>query len=116
MTRCQWWPGYASCTAVVGMPALQFPSRRAWISSGGVLLLREEDSAEGVDGVGALRAGAREPLAGRGVGDLLRDELACVLRGCASLADRAIDVDLGNDREVEVVHPLADRSRHLRQP
>ncbi len=20
ITRCQWWPGYASCTAVVGMP------------------------------------------------------------------------------------------------
>src|SRR5439155_85312 len=36
ITRCQWGPGYASWTAVVGIPALQFPSRRFCTSSGGV--------------------------------------------------------------------------------
>ncbi len=33
MTRCQWWPGYASWTAVVGMPGYEFDASRFWISS-----------------------------------------------------------------------------------
>ena len=33
ITRCQWWPGYASWTAVVGMPPWLLFSRRASISS-----------------------------------------------------------------------------------
>src|SRR5678815_5395075 len=36
MTRCQWWPGYASWTEVVGMEPYELFASRCWISASGV--------------------------------------------------------------------------------
>src|SRR5207237_7573270 len=67
-----------------------------------VLLLLEE-LAERLEGVAGHRTGGGQLLAGGGVLDLLRDELARVLRRGAGLPDRGLAADARPDAQVPVL-------------
>ena len=82
------------------------------VAARGVPLALEE-AGEGVERIAGLGPDRRELLAPGWILHLLRHQLAGVLGRGAGLPDRAIDVDAWDDREVEVVHSLAQRPRHL---